>query len=128
MEIFLNPNLAYLLLVAGGMLAILAVISPGTGMLEIGALFILLLAGWEVYLLEINWWALVLLVLGIIPFALAIRKQVGPKPSEGEVLEADPCGGIYLEARHSLFERIAVSCPTGRPVQFGSGPQDIVFG
>ncbi len=74
MEIFLNPNLAYLLLVAGGMLAILAVISPGTGMLEIGALFILLLAGWEVYLLEINWWALVLLLLGIIPFALAMRK------------------------------------------------------
>ena len=44
--IFLNPNVAYLFLVAGFSLALMAVLTPGTGLLEIGALFVLLLAGW----------------------------------------------------------------------------------
>ena len=33
MEFLLNPNLAYLILVFAGMLLILAIISPGTGLL-----------------------------------------------------------------------------------------------
>lgn len=74
-ELLLNPNLAYLLLVVGGMVALLAIISPGTGLLEIGALFILLLAAWQVYQLPISLWALVLLLLGLIPFILAVRKS-----------------------------------------------------
>ncbi len=75
MEFLINPNLAYLLLVAGIMLAILAIFSPGTGMLEIGALFVLLLAGWEIYNLPINIWALILLALGILPFILAVLRS-----------------------------------------------------
>ncbi len=75
MEDFLiNPNIAYLLLVIGFVLAGLAIINPGTGVLEIAAIFILLLAGWEVYILGVNLWALVVMLLGIVPFVLAVRR------------------------------------------------------
>ncbi len=74
-DILLNPNIAYILLVIGFMLAGLALLSPGTGILEIAALFMLLLAGWELYNLEINIAALVIIVLSIIPYLLAIRKK-----------------------------------------------------
>jgi len=75
MEILLNPNLFYLILVAGVLLAIMALFSPGTGMLELGAFFLLLLAGWGVYKIPINLWALGLLVLGVLPFILAVRRS-----------------------------------------------------
>ena len=74
-ELLLNPNVAYLLLVSGFMLAILALLSPGTGLLEVGSLFVLVLAGWGVYNSEINLWALGLLLLGVFPFLLAVRKS-----------------------------------------------------
>lgn len=75
MEDFLiNPNIAYLLLVIGFVLAGLAILNPGTGLLEIGAIFALLLAGWEVYALGVNLWALIVMLLGIVPFVLAVRR------------------------------------------------------
>ena len=74
MDILLDPNVAYLLLAGGLMLAVLAVLSPGTGLLELAALFALILAGYAVTALPINLWALAVLVLGVVPFLLAIRK------------------------------------------------------
>ncbi len=74
-DFLLQPNIAYLLLVGGFMLGLLALLTPGTGFLEVGAIFVLLLAGWEVYHLPINLWALVILVLGVVPFWLAVRKS-----------------------------------------------------
>jgi membrane-bound serine protease (ClpP class) len=74
MDLLLNPNVAYLLLVFGFTLAIMAIFAPGTGMLEIGALFTLLLAGYSVFNLPFNLWALLLLVLGGIAFFLAQRR------------------------------------------------------
>ncbi len=74
MDSLLNPNLAYLALVLGFGAAILAVLVPGTGLLELIALFLLVFAGWEVYSLPINGWALALLVLGVIPFLMAVRR------------------------------------------------------
>ena len=44
-------------------------------MLEVGALFVLFLAGWEISQLTINAWALAVLVLGVIPFIVAVRKS-----------------------------------------------------
>jgi membrane-bound serine protease (ClpP class) len=41
---------------------------------EVGAFFCLLLAGYAVYNLSFNWWALVLLVLSLFPFVYAIQK------------------------------------------------------
>ncbi len=75
MEILLNPNLFYLFLVAGVLLAIMALFSPGTGLLELGAFFLLLLAGWGIYKIPINLWALGLLLLGVFPFILAVRRS-----------------------------------------------------
>jgi membrane-bound serine protease (ClpP class) len=74
-EILINPNIAYLLLVFGFILAGLAILSPGTGILEIATLFVLFLAGWEIYNLDINIWALVFMLLGVVPYGLAIRKK-----------------------------------------------------
>ncbi len=72
---FFNPNLAYLILVAGFALTLLAILSPGTGLLELGAFFMLVLAGWIIYQVPINYWALIVLLLGIVPFTWAVKKS-----------------------------------------------------
>ncbi len=75
MDILLDPNIAYVLLVFGVILAVLAVLTPGTGLLEVGAIFAFLLAGWAVYNLTINYWALAILLVGVIPFMIAVRRS-----------------------------------------------------
>lgn len=77
MEMLLNPNIAYLALLVGLLLAILALFVPGTGLIEIAALFVLIFAGWEVYGLasQLNWIALAVLLLGVFPFVLAVRRS-----------------------------------------------------
>ena len=52
----------------------MAIVTPGTGFFEVGAFFCLVLAGYAVYNLSFNWWALVILVLSIVPFIYAIQK------------------------------------------------------
>ncbi|MBC8506681.1 MAG: hypothetical protein ISR58_09910 [Anaerolineales bacterium] len=74
-DFLLNPNLAYIFLVGGFSMALLAIFTPGTGVLEIGGIFALLLAGWGVYNLPINYWALIILVLGVVPFIFAVRQS-----------------------------------------------------
>jgi len=75
MNLLMDPNVAYVLLVGGLLLAILALFGPGTGVLEVGALSMLVLAGFSISNFTINFWALVLLVLGIFPFILALRRS-----------------------------------------------------
>ena len=48
MNLVIDPNLAYVLLVSGFVLAVLALFSPGTGVVEVGALFALMVAGYGV--------------------------------------------------------------------------------
>lgn len=74
MNFLFDPNVAYLLLVAGFVLAILALFAPGTGLLEVGALTLLVLAGFSITSQPVNGWALALLVVGVIPFILALRR------------------------------------------------------
>jgi len=74
MEILYDPNVAYLLLAGAIFFVIMAMLSPGTGVLEIGALITLLLAGWGILNLTINWWALIILLVGVVLFYLAVRK------------------------------------------------------
>jgi membrane-bound serine protease (ClpP class) len=74
MDFLINPNVAYVLLVVGFVLALLAIVTPGTGMLEVGAFFMLALAGFSIYRIGFNLWALVILVLALFPFIYAIRK------------------------------------------------------
>jgi membrane-bound serine protease (ClpP class) len=74
MDFLLDPNIAYLFLLAGVLLGLMALITPGTGIFEVGAFFCLALAGYAVYNLSFNLWALIVLVLSIIPFVFAIQK------------------------------------------------------
>jgi membrane-bound serine protease (ClpP class) len=75
MSFLMDPNVAYLLLVIGFFLAIIALFSPGTGVLEVGAIFMIVLAGYSIYNLPINIWALVILLAGVFPFLVALRKS-----------------------------------------------------
>jgi len=74
MDFIINPNVAYLFLLGGVFLAMLALVSPGKGFLELAAFFSLSLAGFGIYRLSFNWWALVLVLLSIVPFIYSIRK------------------------------------------------------
>ena len=74
MDFLLNPNIAYLFLLGGILMAMLALATPGTGFLEIGAFFCIVLAGYAIYNLSFNWWALLLIALSIVPFVYAIQK------------------------------------------------------
>lgn len=77
MDFLLNPNVAYLFLLAGVLMAMLALATPGTGVLEAGALISLTLAGYGIYNLSFNGWALVLIFLSVIPFVYSLRKPKG---------------------------------------------------
>jgi membrane-bound serine protease (ClpP class) len=74
MNFLLDPNVAYLFLLGGVLLAMLALATPGTGLFEVGAFFCIALAGYAIYNLSFNWWALTLLVLSLIPFVYALQK------------------------------------------------------
>lgn len=74
MDFLIDPNIAYLFLIGGVMLAMLALLTPGTGFFEIGAFFAIALAGYAIYNLSFNWWALMILALSIVPFVYAIRQ------------------------------------------------------
>jgi membrane-bound serine protease (ClpP class) len=74
MDFLLDPNVAYLILLGGVLLAMMALASPGTGLFEIGAFFCIALAGYAIYNLSFNWWALLLLGISIVPFVYAIQK------------------------------------------------------
>ncbi|MEW6178717.1 MAG: NfeD family protein [Chloroflexota bacterium] len=75
MNPLMDPNVAYLLLVLGLVLGILALFSPGTGLLEIGAVFAIVLAGIGALNLRINPWALGILIVGVVPFYFALRRS-----------------------------------------------------
>ncbi len=76
MDLLTNPNVAYLLLAGGLVFAILALGAPGTGVLEIFALSLVLLSGYIVVSapISINWWAFPLILAGLVLFFLAVQK------------------------------------------------------
>jgi hypothetical protein len=107
MDFLLEPNVAYLVLLSGVVLSLLALASPGTGMLELGAFFMLALAGSAVYNIEFIAWAL-----GFYPqrFSLYLRNpetQAGRFPSPGDPAAAGGfdlslCDGKRLSGSQSL--------------------------
>jgi membrane-bound serine protease (ClpP class) len=68
-------NLLYLLLVAGLWLSALAIVSPGTGVLEALAFFALAGAGLGTLILPPNGWAVIVLVLGVVFLVLSLRMK-----------------------------------------------------
>jgi membrane-bound serine protease (ClpP class) len=95
MDFLIDPNIAYIILVAGVVLAFFSASTPGTGVGEVVALFCFVLAGYAAYTLSIHWWALFVLILGVVPFIMAVRK-----PSQS-VLYLSIC--IALEVLGSVF-------------------------
>lgn len=94
-------SLLYLFLVAGIWLAALAVVNPGTGVLEILALVALGGAGLGTMFVPLNAWALIVLALGGVLFVASLRL---PRPeiwlafsalalSVGSVFLFQPAGG-----------------------------------
>lgn len=94
-------SLLYLFLVAGIWLAALAVVNPGTGVLEILALAALGGAGLGTIFVPLNAWALIVLALGGVLFVASLRL---PRPeiwlafsalalSVGSVFLFQPAGG-----------------------------------
>ena len=73
-DFLLDPNVAYLILVGATLLTMMAVLNPGTGVLEIAALFLWLISGYIIFNMPVNYWALGLLLLGVVLFLLSLRK------------------------------------------------------
>jgi membrane-bound serine protease (ClpP class) len=95
MNTFVNANLAYLLLMFGSIFLMMAIVTPGTHLLEGGALLMLAAAGYEIYNLGFNWWALIILVLALIPFIYSIQKS-GREWALALSILALIVGSIYL--------------------------------
>jgi membrane-bound serine protease (ClpP class) len=68
-----NPNVTYVLLVAGLWSAVLAVFVPGTGLAEAAAVVFLGLAAIGLIRLPVNWAALVLIALAVALFLLELK-------------------------------------------------------
>ncbi len=74
MDFLLDPNIAYLILLGAVLLALLSVATPGTGLFEVGAFFCMALAGYAIYNLSFNWWAIVVVALSVVPFVYALQR------------------------------------------------------
>lgn len=73
-DLLLLPDVAYLFIVVGLMLSVLALLTPGTGFIEIGAFFVLAVVGFQIYNLAINTWAIFVALLGAVLFLFAVRR------------------------------------------------------
>jgi membrane-bound serine protease (ClpP class) len=71
----LFPNLIYLSLMAGVWFAALAIVSPGTGALELLALVSLAVVGLATAILPLNVWAVALLVAGGVLFIISLQRK-----------------------------------------------------
>jgi membrane-bound serine protease (ClpP class) len=75
MEFLLDPNVAYLVLMFAFVMTFVAILTPGTGVIEGTALLSLLAAAYSIYYLPLNYVALVILLIGVVPFFIAVRKS-----------------------------------------------------
>lgn len=75
MDWLFDPNIAYLLVVSGVMMAIVTIIIPGTGIPEFLMVLFLIGAWYGMQGLQTNTLALVVVGLSLIPFFLAIKQQ-----------------------------------------------------
>ena len=75
MELLLNPNISFLVLVVAFILTFIAILTPGSGVIEAAALLALIAAGYSIYYLPLNYLSLVVLLVGAVPFLLAVRKS-----------------------------------------------------
>jgi membrane-bound serine protease (ClpP class) len=75
MDFLINPNVSYVLMVIGFLVAVMAMFSPGTGVLEVVGLSALALAGYGLANLPVNWWAFAIIAAAVLPFFFALRRR-----------------------------------------------------
>ena len=71
----LMTNLLYLVLVAGVWLSVLAIVTPGTGMLELLVLAAVVLTGFGAFYHPFNAWAILILLAGGVALVFALRRK-----------------------------------------------------
>jgi membrane-bound serine protease (ClpP class) len=71
----LFANIIYLVLVAGIWLAVLAVLQPGTGALEVLVVIAFSIVGLSTLVLQFNSWALLIILGGAVLFVIALRNE-----------------------------------------------------
>lgn len=76
MDFLIDPNVSYVLLVLGFLISVLALLAPGTGILEVMALTMIALAGYGILNLPLNLWAFLIMLLGGIPFLVGFRRNI----------------------------------------------------
>ncbi len=74
MASLIDPNLAFVLLIVGFVLSVLAILTPGTGVVEIAGIFALVVAGYGIISTPSNLWALIFIV-PFLPLILIYRNQ-----------------------------------------------------
>ena len=73
MNSIIDPNIAYVLLIIGFVLSVLALLTPGTGIVEIIGLFSIILAGYGIISTPTHYWAFIILI-PFIPLLFVYRK------------------------------------------------------
>ena len=101
MDFLLDPNIAYLILLGGILLGLLAAVTPGTGLPEIATAFCFLLVMYTVYNMSVNWWAFAVLILSIVPFIVAVRSR--KKLFLGISILLLMIGSVFLYTRENEF-------------------------
>ena len=101
----IDPNLVYLILVFGLWMSVTAAYIPGTGAAEILAVIGVVAALVVLASLPTNWWAVVLIVFGVLSFLVIpfLNRRYAPLAMGGLVLQA--IGSVFL------FNGLAVSLP-----------------
>ncbi len=95
-QAWMTPNLAYLLLISGTVALVFALVTPGTGLLELAALTLLLGAGYSATQLAVNGWAVVVWLVGIGFFGLSVRRGRGEKFWLAVALLAMVVGSVFI--------------------------------
>lgn len=95
MSLLADPNILYLILLTGLWLGITATYMPGTGLLEVVSVGLTLVGIWLLSSMAVNWWALGILIIGVVGFL------VMPFIHRRYLLLA--VGGLILQVIGSLF-------------------------
>lgn len=119
MTSLINPDIGYILVVLGFGLTIFAVLTPGTGIFEIGALVAIVLVGWQMYNLPINLWALIVLILSIVPYIFAVRR-VRKNLNLNLSIGAFVIGSLFM-FRLDQWWQLAINVPMGITISIISG-------
>ncbi len=102
MTTLFNPDLAYLALLGGIMMGMMAFITPGTGLMEALSVFLLGAAGYGLLQFGVRSWALLIILLGGAALLAAYRR---PRPAQtiGSIFALAIGAGLLYPQAHLLL-------------------------